>query len=117
MVRFVGRERELEELDAVLASDEAGFLLVYLERFDDGKSVGANIQRLFVRRTDMFRSEPFLLIGDVIRRETQTYEALLKVVASGLHTPAEIGKALEQTPSYLSPYLKQLETLELLGHS
>ena len=92
----------------------AGGVPAYLERFDDRKSVGANIQRLFVRRTSMFRTEPFLLIGDVIRRETQTYEALLKAVASGLHTPSEIGKALDQTSSYLSPYFKQLETLQLL---
>ncbi|MCP3958493.1 MAG: ATP-binding protein [bacterium] len=92
----------------------AGGVPAYLERFDDGKSVGANIQRLFVRRTGMFRSEPFLLIGDVVRRETQTYEALLKAVASGLHTPTEIGKALDLTPSYLSPYFKQLESLQLL---
>ncbi len=92
----------------------AGGVPAYLARFDDHKSVGANIQRLFVRRTGMFRSEPFLLIGDVIRRETQTYEALLRAVASGLHTPSEIGKALDLTPSYLSPYFKQLETLQLL---
>lgn len=72
------------------------------------------MQRLFVQRTGMFRSEPFLLIGDVVRRETQTYEALLKAVASGLHTPSEIGKALELTPSYLSPYFKHLESLRLL---
>ncbi len=92
----------------------AGGIPAYLERFDDRESVGANIQRLFVRRTGMFRTEPFLLIGDVIRRETQTYEALLKAVASGLHTPSEIGKALDLTPAYLSPYFKQLETLQLL---
>ncbi len=92
----------------------AGGVPAYLERFDDRMSVGANIQRLFVRRTGMFRTEPFLLIGDVIRRETQTYEALLKAVASGLHTPSEIGKALDLTPSYLSPYFKQLEALQLL---
>ncbi len=92
----------------------AGGVPAYLERFDDRQTVGANIQRLFVRRTGMFRSEPLLLIGDVIRRETQTYEAILKAVASGLHTPSEIGKALDLTASYLSPYFKQLEKLQLL---
>jgi len=91
-----------------------GGIPAYLERFSDGESLGANIQRLFMRRTGMFRSEPFLLVGDVIRRETQTYEAILKAVASGRHTPQEIGSALDVTSSYLSPYLKQLERRHLI---
>jgi AAA+ ATPase superfamily predicted ATPase len=91
-----------------------GGIPAYLERFSDGESLGANIQRLFMRRTGMFRSEPFLLVGDVIRRETQTYEGILKAVASGRHTPQEIGSALDVTSSYLSPYLKQLEKLHLV---
>ena len=86
----------------------------YLERFDGTENIGSNIQRLFMRRTGMFRSEPFLLVGDVIRRETQTYEAVLKAVASGRRTPQEIGSMLGVTSSYLSPYLKQLETLHLI---
>jgi AAA+ ATPase superfamily predicted ATPase len=91
-----------------------GGIPAYLERFDSTESIGANIQRLFMRRTGMFRSEPFLLVGDVIRRETQTYEAVLKAVASGRRTPQEIGSMLGVTSSYLSPYLKQLETLHLI---
>ena len=67
-----------------------------------------------MRRTGMFRSEPFILIGDVIRRETQTYEAVLKAVAAGKRTPREIGDMLDLKSSYLSPYLKQLETLRLI---
>jgi len=76
--------------------------------------VGANIRRLFMRCTGMFRSEPFILVGDVIRRETQTYEAVLKAVAAGRRTPQEIGDMLGLTSSYLSPYLKQLEALRLI---
>jgi hypothetical protein len=91
-----------------------GGIPAYLERFDSTESIGSNIQRLFMRRTGMFRSEPFLLVGDVIRRETQTYEAVLKAVASGRSTPQEIGSMLGVTSSYLSPYLKQLETLRLI---
>lgn len=75
--------------------------------------VGANIRRLFMRRTGMFRSEPFILVGDVIRSETQTYEAVLKAVAAGRRTPQEIGDMLGLTSFYLSPYLKQLEALRL----
>jgi AAA+ ATPase superfamily predicted ATPase len=91
-----------------------GGIPAYLERFDDMEGIGANIQRLFMQRTGMFRSEPFLLVGDVIRRETQTYEAVLKAVALGRRTPKEIGSMLGVTSSYLSPYLKQLESLRLI---
>lgn len=101
-----------EERVAVFAI--AGGIPAYLEQFDDAENIGANIQRLFMQRASTFRNEPFILIGDVIRRETQTYEAILKAIASGRHTPDEIGAELEQPSSYLSPYLKQLESLHLI---
>jgi AAA+ ATPase superfamily predicted ATPase len=92
----------------------AGGIPAYLERFDDGESVGANIRRLFMRRTGMFRSEPFVLIGDVIRRDTQTYEAVLGAVAAGRRTPKEIGSVVGFPSTHLSPYLKQLRDLRLI---
>lgn len=92
----------------------AGGIPAYLEQFSDGESVGANLKRLFIRRTGMFRSEPLLLVGDVIRRETQTYQSVLKAIAAGLRTPGEIGASLDLPASYLSPYLKQLEALRLV---
>jgi hypothetical protein len=92
----------------------AGGIPAYLERFNDRESLGANLQRLFMRRTGMFRSEPFILVGDVIRRETQTYEAVLKAIAAGQRTPRQIGAALGLSSPYLSPYLKQLESLRLV---
>jgi AAA+ ATPase superfamily predicted ATPase len=92
----------------------AGGIPAYLERFDPSRSFSANIRELFMRRTGIFRSEPFYLIGDVIRRETQTYEAILKSIASGDKTPQEIGRTLDLSSSYLSPYLKQLEGLHLI---
>lgn len=92
----------------------AGGVPAYLERFESSKSLSTNIRALFMRRTGIFRSEPFYLIGDVIRRETQTYEAILKSIASGDKTPQEIGRRLALSSSYLSPYLKQLEGLHLI---
>lgn len=91
-----------------------GGIPAYLERFNSQESIGANLRRLFIRRTSMFRSEPFVLVGDVIRRETQTYESILKVIANGFHTPQEISQQLNLTASYLSPYFKQLEKLYLV---
>jgi AAA+ ATPase superfamily predicted ATPase len=92
----------------------AGGVPAYLERFEQSRSFSTNIQSLFMRRTGIFRSEPFYLIGDVIRRETQTYESILKSIAAGDRTPQEIGRSLDLSSSYLSPYLKQLEGLHLI---
>jgi len=91
-----------------------GGVPAYLERFNDAENVGANLQRLFMRRTSMFHSEPFMLVGDVIRRETQTYEAILKAIANGSRTPQEIGKVIEKSSSYLSPYLQHLTKLRII---
>lgn len=91
-----------------------GGVPAYLERFDVRRSLTENIRELFMQRTSIFRTEPFFLIGDVIRRETQTYEAVLKSIAAGNRTPQEIGNALGVSSSYLSPYLKQLEELHLI---
>lgn len=92
----------------------AGGVPAYLERFEQTRSLAMNIRELFMRRTGIFRSEPFFLIGDVIRRETQTYEAILKSIAAGNKTPQEMGQALGLSSPYLSPYLKQLESLHLI---
>src|SRR3990172_5398182 len=91
-----------------------GGVPAYLERFDDSRSLSENLRELFMQRTSLFRTEPFFLIGDVIRRETQTYEAVMKSIAAGNKTPQEIGNALGVSSSYLSPYLKQLEELHLV---
>ncbi|MFZ2095406.1 MAG: ATP-binding protein [Anaerolineales bacterium] len=91
-----------------------GGVPAYLERFDDRRSLTENVRELFMQRTSIFRTEPFFLIGDVIRRETQTYEAVLKGIAAGNRTPQEIGNTLGVSSSYLSPYLKQLEELHLV---
>ncbi|MDD2942835.1 MAG: ATP-binding protein [bacterium] len=91
-----------------------GGVPAYLERFDDRRSLTENLRDLFMQRTSIFRTEPFFLIGDVIRRETQTYEAVLKSIAAGNRTPQDIGNTLGVSSSYLSPYLKQLEELHLV---
>jgi len=91
-----------------------GGVPAYLERFGERRTLTENIRELFMQRTSVFRKKPFFLIGDVIRRETQTYEAVLKGIAAGNRTPQEIGNSLGVSSSYLSPYLKQLEELHLV---
>jgi AAA+ ATPase superfamily predicted ATPase len=100
--------------ERVAAYSIVGGIPAYLQQFNDAKSLGANVRHLLLRRSSLFHSEPFFLIGDVIRRETQTYEGVLKAIASGQRTPRAIGLALGVTSSYLSPYLKQLEALHLI---
>jgi hypothetical protein len=90
-----------------------GGVPAYLERFDDQQSLSANVRRHLFRRTGMFRSEPAVLIGDLVR-ETRTYEAVMRAVATGSHTPAEIAKASGLAASNLSPYLARLRELGLI---
>jgi len=68
-----------------------GGIPAYLERFDSGQSLSSNIRSHLLRRTGMFRSEPAVLISDLVR-ETRIYEAILRTIAGGAHTPAEIAK-------------------------
>jgi AAA+ ATPase superfamily predicted ATPase len=90
-----------------------GGVPAYLERFDDQQSLSANVRRHLFRRTGMFRSEPAVLIGDLVR-ETRTYEAVMRAVATGSHTPAEIAKVSGLAASNLSPYLARLRELGLI---
>jgi AAA+ ATPase superfamily predicted ATPase len=90
-----------------------GGVPAYLERFDDRQSLSANIRHHLLRRTGMFRSEPLVLIGDLVR-ETRTYEAVLRAVATGAHTPAETAAVTGLASSNLSPYLARLRELGLI---
>jgi AAA+ ATPase superfamily predicted ATPase len=54
-----------------------------------------------------------VLIGDLVR-ETRTYEAVMRAVATGCHTPAEISRVSGLAASNLSPYLARLRELGLI---
>jgi AAA+ ATPase superfamily predicted ATPase len=54
-----------------------------------------------------------VLIGDLVR-ETRTYEAVLRAVATGAHTPAETAAVTGLASSNLSPYLARLRELGLI---
>ena len=90
-----------------------GGVPAYLERFDDTQSLSANMRRHLFRRAGMFRSEPAVLISDLVR-ETRTYEAVLRAVATSNHTPAEIAAVSGLTSSNLPPYLTRLRELGLI---
>jgi hypothetical protein len=90
-----------------------GGIPAYLERFDPRQSLEENIRSHLLRRTGMFRSEPAVLISDLVR-ETRIYEAILRTVAAGAHTPAEIASQTGLLPNNLPPYLKRLQELRLI---
>lgn len=90
-----------------------GGVPAYLERFSDRQSLGSNIRRHLFRRAGMFRNEPMVLISDLVR-ETRTYEGILRAIATGARTPAEIGSASAITTANLSPYLARLRELGLV---
>lgn len=99
--------------ERVAAYAVLGGVPAYLERFDDRQSLAANIRRHLFRRTGMFRSEPLVLVSDLVR-ETRTYEAVMRAIASGRHTSAEIAAASGQAAPNLSPYLARLRELGLI---
>jgi len=90
-----------------------GGVPAYLEQFDPGQSLSVNVRRHLFRRTGMFRSEPELLISDLVR-ETRNYEATLRAVATGAHTPTEMAKTTGIASPNLAPYLKRLCELGLI---
>ena len=75
--------RAIPAAERVAVCAVTGGVPAYLERFDIRRSLTENIRELFMKRISIFRTEPFFLIGDVIRRETQTYEAVLKASLPG----------------------------------
>jgi len=90
-----------------------GGVPAYLEQFDPAENLSANVRRHLFRRTGMFRSEPEVLISDLVR-ETRHYEAVLRAIASGAHTPADIAGATSISSPNLAPYLKRLRELGLI---
>lgn len=85
----------------------------YLERFHPDLSLSANIRHHLFQRMGMFRSESMLLISDLVR-ETRNYEAALRAIAGGDHTPADVARTTGISSPNLAPYLKRLLELGLV---
>ncbi|HEX9117239.1 MAG TPA: ATP-binding protein [Anaerolineae bacterium] len=99
--------------ERVAAYAVLGGVPAYLERFDDRQTLSANLRRHLFRRAGMFRSEPMVLISDLVR-ETRTYESVLRAIATGNHTPAEIAGNTGLNSANLPPYLTRLRDLGLI---
>ncbi|MBI5956611.1 MAG: ATP-binding protein [Chloroflexi bacterium] len=90
-----------------------GGIPAYLEHFSDRHTLRENLERTVMRRTGMFRNEPPVLIGDLVR-EPRYYAAILRAIAAGRHTPDEIEKAGTVPPGNVGKYLSKLVELYLV---
>ena len=99
--------------ERVAAYSCLGGIPAYLERFDPAQPLIANIRRHLFQRSGMFRSEPAVLISDLVR-ETRIYETILRAIANGAHTPGEMTTRTGLAASSLPPYLKRLIELHLV---
>jgi hypothetical protein len=101
-------------VERVSAYAVLGGVPAYLNRFNPSLSLSENIREQVFRPTGMFQSEPKFLIADLVRATTN-YEAVLRAVARGVHTYAEIAKeAGFNSPPQAVPYIKQLTDLQLI---
>ena len=91
-----------------------GGIPAYLEQWRSNEPLHANIERLFLKRTGWFRTEPLVLISDLTQRETENYEAILRAIANGRHVREQIAEATAIPSESLSHYLPRLLDLQLL---
>ncbi|MCP4418242.1 MAG: hypothetical protein GY805_16595 [Chloroflexi bacterium] len=85
----------------------------YLKRFKRTESVGSNIKRQLMRKVGLFRSEPTVLISDLVR-EPKNYASILKAIAQGKHTLSKIALEVNLSTTHVPPYLKRLIELHLI---
>ena len=91
-----------------------GGVPAYLERWNDERTIGQNIERLFLQRTGWFRNEPQVLISDLTQRESISYEAIIKAIVGGNHTRGDIATHAAIPSTNLSHYLPRLIELHLI---
>jgi AAA+ ATPase superfamily predicted ATPase len=90
-----------------------GGVPAYLEHFSPHQDFSSNVRQHLFPKVGLFRSEPAVLIGDLVR-ETGSYEAILREIAKGNHTVREISEGTKIGANNLSPYLKRLQELRLI---
>lgn len=91
-----------------------GGIPAYLERWKTAQGLNTNIERLFLKRTGRFCSEPMVLISDLTQRETDKFEMILRAIANGNHIRDRIADAATIPTESLSHYLPRLLDLQLI---
>jgi len=90
-----------------------GGIPAYLEQFSDRYSLRENLEQTVLRRTGLFRTEPFVLIGDLVR-EPRNYAAVIRAIAADRHTPEAIVASGAIAASNVHKYLARLVELQLV---
>ena len=82
-----------------------GGIPAYWELFNPGKSLDANMRKVFLGGMNLLQDEPRLLLQDFVT-ELHNYVAILRAMAHGYRTPKEIGDYAgipdKNVPAYLS---------------
>lgn len=90
-----------------------GGVPAYLERFDASLDFSTNVRNQLFRKVGMFRSEPIVLLSDLVR-DARPYEAVLRAIAAGKHAASEIGLEAEITSNNLPPYFRRLQEMRFI---
>lgn len=90
-----------------------GGVPAYLERFDPTLDFSANVRNQLFRKIGLFRSEPIVLLSDLVR-DAKPYEGVLRSIAMGKHTASEIGLESDIGTNNLPPYLRRLQEMRFI---
>ncbi|MEW5987982.1 MAG: ATP-binding protein [Chloroflexota bacterium] len=90
-----------------------GGIPAYLERFNDGVSLAANVREQILSLTSIFQSEPFFLLQDEVR-EVTNYLAVIRAIGEGAHTLEAISQTSGLAKNHVTAYLVRLQELTLV---
>ena len=111
---FPGYSRE----DQVTVYGVLGGIPAYLEQFDPGRPIAANIVEQILTRGSMLYEEVHFLLQSELR-EVGRYYAALSALASGATRHQELARAIfgPEGRGSAQPYLNRLESLEIVGRA
>jgi AAA+ ATPase superfamily predicted ATPase len=101
-----------EKRMAVYAS--VGGIPDYLRTWGDQADLLNNIRKFFLSENSPYRNEKSVLIGDVLRRDSPDYEAVLDAVGKGLHDTDGIGTSAVLPSHRVANILETLVAVRLV---
>ena len=128
---FIGREWELESLNALYNSGKFEFVVLYgrrrvgktelIKRFIEGKNAvyftgvesNANIKNTYLNPISSIYEEPTNLLKQEVR-EPAIYSAVITAIASGASRMSEISGKIGEDTNKCSTYIKSLLTLGIV---
>ena len=98
---------------ALTAYAIVGGIPAYLERFDDSRSLEANVRSRVLNPTSMFQIDPLYLLNEALR-EPRNYFAVLEAIGVGHRTLTEIARAAGLERTNVPKYLNTLASLGIV---